>query len=1132
MKKKSLLLLAMLTKYSMYGFLLQLMLITSLFAVDGNAQVRSINDVNIDLHLKNANVEKALESIEKQTEFVFIYTPEELREAHRISLKANDWTVSDVLKEISKQSKLNFRQVNQNISVKMQDESASENRSIVAYQKRTITGKVTSEDEPNGLPGVNILIKGTNTGTVSNIEGNYSISVPEENATLVFSSIGYVTEEVPVGNQSVINMLLIQDITALEEIIVVGYGSVEKSDLTGSVTKVELEEIKDVPSNSVEGLLQGRAAGLQVTSPSQDPGAGSTVRIRGGSSLRGSNSPLVVVDGFPLGEAGDLKQINPVDIESIEVLKDASASAIYGSRGANGVIIITTRKAKTGDTKISVRQQTTYSEFTSELNLWRNPVLMAQLNNESRINGGFPPLYVGETSPTGIYYPSVEELQSGEWPYNTRWDDIVFRDTPISNNTTVSVSSSNENTNFNFSASYFTDKGVYIEDDYSKLNYNLNVGHKVLENLKVNFSNILTRGKRNNNGGLAYWRNPIFPVYDEEGNYYLLNNNDFGHPIAITENRLNKTKTLDVLSFLDFEWKVIPSLMITSRFNYKFGKSLTDEYQPKIYTQAGQFNNGAAYIRNWEGNTFVTETFANYNKLLGKHALSATLGYSYQNDIIRTSDLGAYEFVNEILRNENIAAGNPELNTVENSLIETELVSGIFRFNYTFDSKYLLTFTSRADGSSKFGNNNKWAFFPSGALSWKAHEEEFVKQLNFFDQLKIRASYGISGNQGISPYQTLSRFGVSKYYNDGSWITAIGPGLEVGRAGQDGIEVLWGGIPNPDLRWETTAQLDVGLDIGLFNNRLNLIFDYYEKHTDDLIRQRILTLSSGYDRMLVNDGSIINRGIELTLDGSIIETQDFGLNATLIYYRNRNEVTDLGNSLESGLLTDPNTGMQFEYYGNSIEAFRAYPNLLAIGQPVNVFYGYVTDGIVQTLEEGVEAGLEGDYAQPGEYEYVDINDDEVIDDKDRTIIGDPNPDFMASLNLGVRYKKFEVNLFLNGVFGNDVLNTQAFNQPSNQPLRWTPDNPTNDYPSLRDGRQVRFSDWWLEDGSFVRIQNLNVAYTFDFPRDISARLFMNASNLYTFTNFEGYDPEVGSDGRYWGGYPRLRKWTLGVNLTF
>ncbi len=1000
-----------------------------------------------------------------------------------------------------------------------------------SLQQHQVTGTITDGTTGETLPGVSILIKGTTLGTVSDMDGRYRITLSDNNAVLVFSFLGFTSQEIVVGSRSEIDVVLEADVQTLNEVVVVGYGTVSKSDLTGSVASVKMDAIKDIPSNSVEGLLQGRSAGLQVINSSQDPGAGATVRIRGGSSLQGSNAPLVVVDGFPLGDAGNLQQINPNDIESIEVLKDASASAIYGSRGANGVIMITTRKAKAGQTKISLQQQSTLSQFTSKVNLWRDPVLMAQLNNESRINGGFPPQYIGAVSPTGIYYPSIEELSNGEWPHNTKWDDLVFRDAPISNSTTLTVSSANDKTSFNLSANYFTDKGVYIEDDFSKLNYNLNISHKVYDNLKITFANILSRGDRNNNGGLAYWRSPIIPVYDENGDYYRYNNNDFDHPIAITRHRLNKTKTLDVLSFLDVEYEVIPSLTITSRLNYKYGNSLNDQYQPKKYTQSGEFNNGAASIGNWQGNTFVSETFANYNKLMNEHELGVTLGYSYQQDLVRTFNLGAKDFVNEVLQNENLDAGNPEMNTVSNGLTKTELVSGIFRVHYGFRDRYLVTLTSRADGSSKFGANNKWALFPSGALSWKAHEEDFIQQLNIFDELKFRASYGISGNQGISPYQTLSRFGISNYFNDGNWVTVIGPGREVGRAGQDGIEVLWGGIPNPDLRWETTAQLNFGADLAFFNGRLRATFDYYEKYTDDLLQQRILPLSSGYDRMLVNDGSITNKGIEITLDGTVLRTKDLTLNATAIYYRNRNHVTDLGNAQESGNITDANTGMQFRYFGNSIEMFRGYPNLLAIGQPVNAFYGYVTDGIVQSLEEGIEAGLEGDLAQPGEFKYVDINKDGVIDEDDRTIIGDPTPDFMASLNLSLTYRRFDASIFFNGVFGNDVLNSQSFNQPNNQPFRWTPDNPTNEYPRLRDGRQVKFSDWWIEDGSFVRIQNLNLGYNLARKDGFSARIFMNASNVFTFTKFKGYDPEVGTDGRYGGGYPRLRKWTLGLTLT-
>ena len=984
------------------------------------------------------------------------------------------------------------------------------------------------------LIGATVQVKGISGGTITDIDGNYILKDVPRTATLVFSYVGMQNKEVPVNGKSTINVTLLDDALQLEQVVVIGYGSVKKSDVTGSVTSVKTEALKEIPANSVEGLLQGRAAGLQVINSSQDPGAGATVRIRGGSSLRGSNAPLVVVDGFPLGDAGDLKQINPSDIVNMEILKDASASAIYGYRGANGVIMITTKRAKTGTTNITVRQQITLSQFDTKLDLWRDPVLMASLNNESRINGGLDPLYVGKVSSTGVYYPSVEELQT-TWTTNTRWDDLVFRDTPVSNNTTATISSSNDRTVFNLSANFYTDNGMYIKDDYTKGGYNLSVDHNIYDNFKVRFSNILSRGVRNANGGLAYWRNPIYPVYDENGDYYLTNASDFSHPMAITDLQKNETKSLDVISSVALEWQLFPFLKLTSQLNYKFGKSVSDRYYPKKYTEAGEFSNGQAEIENWEGHNLVSETFANFQKKFDKHDIGAMVGYSYEYYMSRSSGLTGKDFVNEALGNENMGAGNPEKNEIWNGYSDNKLVSGMFRLNYVYDNKYLLTLTARADGSSKFGKNNKWAMFPSGAVSWKAHEESFIKNLNVFDELKFRFSYGISGNQGISPYQTLSRYGTDKYYNDGSWATTIGPGYVSGWTGPGWIYRVWSGIPNPDLKWETTAQADFGIDMAFLNRRLRVSFDYYDKQTSDLLRERNLALSSGYDKMWVNDGKIQNRGFELTVDADILQTKDWQLSGTLIYSRNRNKVKDLGNTLESGLVTDPMTGMLFEYSGNSLEQYRDYTNILAIGQPVNVFYGYKVDGIVQTLNEGIDAGLSGDYANPGEFKYMNLNGDSEISEADKTIIGDPNPDFTASLALNLSWKKFDVSVFLNGVFGQDVLNTKAFGEPSNSPLRWTPDNPTNKYPSLRDGRQVKISDWWIEDGSFLRVQNLNIGYTFDLPKKSflsKARIYMNASNLYTFTKFKGYDPEVGLNGVYSGGYPRLRKWTFGLDLTF
>ncbi len=1007
---------------------------------------------------------------------------------------------------------------------------------VMSAQSLTVTGTV-SDAAGFPLPGAAVFVSGTSNGSITDPDGRYELKGVARDASLTVDILGYKSQTVSVGGRAVIDFMLEEDSMMLEETVVVGYGQVKKSDLTGSVASVKAEKITDIPANSVDALLQGRVAGVQVTNASQDPGASSTVRIRGNSSLNGSNSPLVVIDGFPYGEAGALSQINPQDIISMEVLKDASASAIYGSRGANGVILITTRKAQGTKTRISVRQQTTLSQFTQPLHLWRDPVLMAMLSNESRANSGLTQLYVGAVNSNGIYYPSIEELRT-TWTTNTRWDEIVFNKAPVSNNTTVKVQSSNDRTMFTASANYYTNNGMYIEDTYKKYGANFAVDHKVFDNFRMKASANITKNDRHNNGYLSYNRNPIFPVYDENGDYWQYSVQDYYHPLALTKFRKQDKSGIDVISYMAADWTPFEWLNVTAQLNYKHGETVADYYFPKKYTERGVFNNGYGAIQNWKDDNLVVESYATFDKEFGVHHLTAMAGYSYESYESRSSDLAAVGFVNESLANENLAAGDPEKYQIQNSLYATKLISGLFRVNYALAGKYLATFTARADGSSKFGADNKWAFFPSGALSWKMNEEDFLSDVQWINLLKLRASYGISGNQGISAYQTLSRYGQHKYYYDGAWTTAIGPGYQSGTTGTGGIYAVWSGIPNTSLKWETTSQFDLGFDAGLFDNRLNLTFDWYYKHTSDLLRQRNIAPSSGYDKMWVNDGEILNKGIEITVDGTIYRDRDWNVTGTLIFSKNKNTVLSLGDSVQAGLNTDTRTGMQYEFFGNSSEQYRAYTNILAVGYPMYVFYGYVTDGIIQSLAEGLGAGLSGDDAQAGEFKYVDIYNADMLDtvnEDDRCIIGDPNPDFLASLSLNASWKNLDFSVFFNGVFGNDVINSKRFDQPDNMPKRWTPDNKSNLYPKLSDTRQTKFSSWWIEDGSFVRVQTMTLGYKIplsksDYGRNL--RLYISADNLYTFTKFTGYDPEVSALGLYSGGYPRLRKWTFGIDFNF
>ena len=988
----------------------------------------------------------------------------------------------------------------------------------------------------NPVAGAAVLVTGSNKYAVSGDDGSWSIEGVASNATLSVSCLGYEDATIPVNGQSFINVVLNESSIMLEETVAIGYGRMKKSDLTGSVASLSPENLATKPSNSIESLMQGRVAGVQVTNNSQEPGASSIVRVRGNSSVNGSNAPLLVVDGFPFGDAGNLAQINPQDIISMEVLKDASASAIYGSRGANGVILITTNKAGGNRTSVSVRQQTTLSQMTSKLDLWYDPVLMAITQNEAKINAGLTPQYVGAINANGVYYPSIEELQT-TWTTNTRWEDLVLRDQPVSNNTTVQVRSSNDKTNFMASANYYRDNGVFVDDYYQKFGGRFSVDQRIFKNFVLTTGANIMYSKRNYNPGRSFNRNPIFPVYNEDGSYWLYSASDYYHPIALKELSKNTTEGLSVVGNAGIEWTLFDGFTVTSQLNYKHGESIQDIYNPNVYSETGNFNNGYGSIVNGKEDNVVMDVYGTYDKVLAKkHHVTAMVGYSYETYRGRSSSLTGVDFVNEALGNENLQAGNPERYRISNGLSKTQLVSGLMRLNYGYDNRYLFTFTARADGSSKFGAGNKWAYFPSGAVSWNAHNESFLKDVKWLDALKFRASYGISGNQGISPYQTLSRFGQHKYYYAGSWQTAIGPGYQSGYTGEGGIYAVWSGIANTNLKWETTSQLDFGVDISLFGNRLNLTFDWYDKVTNDLLRERNIAPSSGYDRMWVNDGTIKNTGIELTLDGIMYSDRDWKVGGTLMFTRNRNRVLSLGNAIEAGLMTDKNTGMQYEYYGNSLGQFRGYTNILAIDQPMYVFYGYKVDGIVQSLEDGLTAGLTGSDAEPGEFRYVDVDGSGTVDENDRCIIGDPNPDFLASLSLDVKWKNLDASIFFNGVFGNDVINTQRFGQPSNNPLRWTPDNPNNDYPKLRDDRQTKFSDWWVEDGTFIRIQTVSLGYTIPLRKSLrfmdSIRLYTNVDNLFTFTKFKGYDPEVGANGIYSGGYPRLRKWTFGIDFNF
>ncbi|WP_169303380.1 SusC/RagA family TonB-linked outer membrane protein [Pedobacter cryophilus] len=987
---------------------------------------------------------------------------------------------------------------------------------------------VVKGDNGETLPGASVTIKGTSKGAITDVEGRFVINVPSEQSILVISFAGMELKEVVVGQNVNLEIQLKSSNKNLDEVIVVGYGTVKKGDLTGSVASIKGDKITQVSSGSFETLLQGRVSGLTVINNNNDnPQGGSTVRIRGVSSINGSNAPLVVLDGIPLGDAGNLNAINPNIISSIEVLKDASATAIYGSRGANGVIMITTKRGTEGTSNVWFNQKNSFGFFSNELDYWRNPLDMAILENESYENAGVEPRYIGKKDQLGTYYPSITELKNNDWPYQTNWSDYIFRKASVTQDYNLGVEGGSQKDHYYVSLGYYKGQGMQIDDDYNKLSLDLSYDHNVAKTLVIRSRTGFYRGKRNVNYGMDYTRNPLFPVLNGDGSYYKMFDTDYGNPLALTNERTNKGENLDGYAQLQADWDILPDLKFVLRGNARSGMGNTYYFNPVKYTVSGdRFNGdggiGASNYLNVTSDAYLTYT----KKLKGSHDFSVMLGSTIENSVSKGVSTVGQGFSNTVLREENLGGADKQI--VGSYRTESVLMSGFARLNYTFKNKYLFTFTGRADGSSKFGTNNKWGFFPSGALSWKLIEEDFIKNLNVFDQLKIRTSYGISGNQGISPYQSISQYGQDFYYLNGEEYIIYGVGREIGREGEGNRYVQWGGMASKDLRWEKTAQLDLGLDMSFFKSRLNLVFDYYHKITTDLLRRQFLNPSTGFDRVWTNDGEILNKGIELSLDANVITKGDLKFNAGLVFNANRNKVVSIGSKSSSGY-SEVN-GLKYEAYGSGV-LNDAFLNVLAIGYPVNSFYGYQVNGIIQDMPDNPTKTN-----RPGEFNYVGLKADGTLDPNARTIIGDPNPDFTAGLNLQFTYKKgLDLAIQFYTVYGNDIFSTRKLNGIAYTADRWTPENPNNLRPSLRADRQYYASSWFVEDGSFLRVQNVTLGYTFS-PKQIrklqGARLYFNINNPFTFSNVSEFDPETSEDGRGSAPYSRISTFTTGLEIKF
>ncbi len=958
-------------------------------------------------------------------------------------------------------------------------------------QSRTIMGKVT-DSAGETIPGVTVMVRGTTIGTITDVEGNYSLTVGADARSLVFSFIGMRTQEVSLGASDIVNVVMQQDILGLDEVIVVGYGVQRKSDITGTVASVGQERLEMVPNLNIAQAIQGAVPGVMIQTSSAGAAPNEVIMVRGRNSIRASNNPLVVVDGVPYG--GQLRDINPSDVESIEILKDASAAAIYGSRGANGVILVTTKSGQEGRPKIS------YNGYYALQSLVNLPNLM---------NGEQFYQFKKEREPESITQSEQEIYDSGAW---VDWLDMALRNgSSMQHN--LSVSGGFDRTQYYISGGLTNVTGLAVNDDYQRLSSRINVDTKVADWLTIGTRTQFTYDDR---GGIAptwdgdqgvFWFNPLTRAYGDDGRlsiYPWPEDPYFRNPLMGTlAQSMNESYQVVLNNYAVASIPFIPGLQYRINTGFRLRFLDTGTYYGSD-TQLGLTNRGSASTNRSRYNNNVIENILNYNKDFGKHTLFFTGVYSFESTKGSSNTLSASGFPHDFLTW--YAASQAELINPGYSYDETALISQMLRFNYSYDSKYLLTLTGRRDGYSGFGAENKWGLFPSVALGWNIAREEFFPFADIINDLKIRSSWGLNGNQAVGAYETISRLRSYNYVAGSSTL----PGYIPSRLGED------------NLGWESSRTMNIGLDIGLLSNRIVADINYYMTNTTDLLLSRSISEVHGITSITQNIGETENRGIEASIISRNIVTNDFRWMTSANFSRVSNKIVSL-----YGMLDDD--GVEIDDLANQ----------WFIGQPIRVNFGYVWDGVWQTNEADM-AALYG--TVPGFIRIKDVDGDTLITPADRQIQGQLDPKFLWGMNNSFSYKSFTLSVFMHGVHGvtkNNVLKSDnVYNGVRrNTTLKnwWTPDNPTNDwYMNHIDAHRmggVGANNY--ENASFIRIKDITVSY--DLAKSLlksagidRLQVYVTGRNLATFTNWEGLDPEL--DGQR--SIPLQREFVFGVNLGF
>lgn len=972
-------------------------------------------------------------------------------------------------------------------------------------QQITVQG-VVKDQTGETVIGASVMEKGTTNGTITGIDGDFSLNM-SPNGTLVVSFVGYKTQEVQVKGQKQLQVVLSEDAEMLDEVVVIGYGTMKKSDLTGAVSSIGNKDIKDSPVSNLGQAIQGKISGVQIVDAGK-PGDNVSIKIRGLGSINNCD-PLVVIDGVPT-DLG-LSSLNMADVERLDVLKDASATAIYGSRGANGVVMITTKRGTEGKGKLAVSANYSFQNATNVPSLL-NAAQYAELSNDMMVNSG--------------RNPNPEWANPSELGAGTDWMDELLR-TGVMQNYTVSYSGGNEKSHYYVSGGFLDQSGIVKSVNYRRFTFQSNSDAQVLKWLK--FSNNITfsadtKKSGSYNIGDALKALPIYPVKNEDGSWSGPDGNSewYGstrNPIGPTELNKSQTDGYNFLANLTAELTFTKWLKFKSTFGYDAKFWFIDNFTPKYNWKPTPTEETSRYKSDNKSFTYLWDNYFLFDHTFAeKHRVGLMAGMSAQwntNDYLNAQkNVFMFDNVHEMDNGE-------EMYAIGGNETEWALLSYMARVNYSYEDRYLLTATIRRDGSSRFGKKHRWGTFPSVSVAWRASQEKWFPKNDYINDLKVRAGYGVTGSQAsVGNYSYLASYNTSVY--------------PFGISSGNQTALVSSTLANPYIHWEEVAQTNIGFDASLFNSRVMFSFDAYLKETRDRLVKASIPITSGFEdttTTYTNAGKVRNQGIEMSLH-TINLTGELGWETNLTATYNKNKIKDLNSDVP--------------YYINQIN--NSYVTMLAKDYPINVFYGYVTDGIFQNQSEvnthAVQPG-----AEPGDIRFRDLNNDGVINDSDRTVIGNPNPSWLFSMNNSLSYKGFELSVFLQGIAGNKIYNANnidntgmaaAYNQTTDVLKRWQGEGTSNSMPRAVFGdpnQNTRVSDRFVENGSYLRLKNITLSYTF--PKQWlqkaqieNARLSLSCENVATITGYSGFDPEVGINGIDQNRYPISRTFSLGLNFNF